>query len=121
MSIQKSSEDRYKFAVKYPYLPKFEYDVRILLKRDFPDKGSITWVFRSLKKDGETLDMTQGAPCGKGWIKPKGEGCVLCNIEEVPSLMKFVPTFLLNWFMTSFFLKLLKTQENKFKKFKGIA
>uniref|UniRef100_A0A7S0VE29 ADP-ribosylation factor-like protein 2-binding protein n=1 Tax=Hemiselmis tepida TaxID=464990 RepID=A0A7S0VE29_9CRYP len=121
MRIEKLPNDRYKISVKYPYMPKMEYDVRFLIKRGFPDEGCITWVYRSLKKDGETLDMSAGTAVGKGIIRPKGGGSQLCVIEEMPSMMKYVPTFLLNWFITSFMLKMLQKQEARYKKAKGIA
>ena len=111
----------FKLVFKVPMTKPMEMTVRMFVKHDFPAPGDVTWVYRGLK-DGQ-LDMSPGAPVGKGYIKAvdgNPGACVIVSVEELPKMMARMPKFLVNWLLASFTPKYLVNMCAKYKQVKGL-
>ena len=113
----------HRITFKMPLVKTFEFRVRTLARRDFPEKGSITAVYRAVKPDGQ-LDFSPGVVVGKSLLRPAAGSpgtTELIIVEELPALLRYVPRFLVNWMLSSFAPKMIVGQLARYKKYKGLA
>jgi hypothetical protein len=98
-------------------------------------KGIIKGVVRSTVLPCTALYCTDATPCHSTLllfsrllssphlikaIPGEPDKCVMMSIEELPSMMSYVPSFMLNWLLTSFTPKMLHTNLVKYRKYKGL-
>ena len=113
----------HRITFKMPLVKTFEFRVRTLARRDFPEKGSITAVYRAVKPDRQ-LDFSPGVVVGKSLLRPAAGSpgtTELIIVEELPALLRYVPRFLVNWMLSSFAPKMIVGQLARYKKYKGLA
>ena len=110
----------HEIRMKVPLMKPLKYVVKLVVKEDYPEKGSTVFAWRAVNPKTGQLDYSSGAPCGKGVIKDNGDGdCALTSIEELPSMVKYVPKFALNFLITSFTPSMIYGMLRKYKKYKA--
>merc|ERR1712083_573487 len=96
-------ESMYNMTVKMPMLPAFVFTIKVLVARDFPNAGDITWVYRSFDPATGALVTTSGAPVGKGCalaVEGQPSKCMMHSIDSMPSMMSWMPAFMVRWMLS---------------------
>merc|ERR1712091_534158 len=112
----------HRISFRVPLVKTFEFRVKTLERRDFPEPGCVTHVYRAIKPDGE-LDFTPGVAVGKSVLRPspaRPGNTELVIVEELPSMVRYCPRFLVNWMFTSFVPKMITKKIAKYKQYKGL-
>merc|ERR1711971_821617 len=115
-------ENLYRMTMKIPMMPQVTFNVKVMVRCDFPNVGDITWVYRSFDPTTGEIVVGSGVPVGKGCVLAvpgQSNRCVLHNIELIPSLLGKVPSFLLKWLL-SFTPKVYIKMIANYRKYKGI-
>ena len=112
----------HRISFRVPLVKTFEFRVKTLERRDFPEPGYVTHVYRAIKPNGQ-LDFTPGVAVGKSVLRPS-TACPgdteLVIVEELPSMVRYCPRFLVNWMFTSFVPKMITKKIAKYKQYKGL-
>lgn len=115
-------DNMYRMHVKMPMVPAYTYNIKLLVRRDFPGPGDVTWVYRAFDPATGELVTSGGAPVGKGCCLAKpGQPnmCTMHSVDELPSMMSYLPAFMVRW-MLSFTPKYMVKTLSKYKKHKGL-
>lgn len=126
---ERLGDGTYAVSNKVPLLPAFKVNVRLVIKRDFPKPGDITYGYRMLDGGGE-LDFNKGATCGKGCIttiESGGRGAGesrrvrLTVVEELPSIMLYLPQLARNFVISRYAPRQFLDTLVRFKKYRKIG
>jgi len=93
---------------------------RVIVTRDTPEPGAVTYLY--LDYDMETQKLKPASESlGAGSLFPiKGDPskCLIKSVDQIQS--SWVPKFIMNWLVTTWFPKMLTSQCGKYKKFKEL-
>lgn len=105
-----------RMGFKMPMMKTQIWVVRVIVVRDFPDPGCVTYVY--VPVPGETPEGGMSS-MGNGLIRPLLSGCRMTIIDEIPR--NWVPNFLMNWMISSFTPRIMSSMASKYKKVTGLA
>eukprot|EP00929_Paragymnodinium_shiwhaense_P096147 TRINITY_DN5767_c0_g1_i1.p1 TRINITY_DN5767_c0_g1~~TRINITY_DN5767_c0_g1_i1.p1 ORF type:complete len:341 (+),score=76.42 TRINITY_DN5767_c0_g1_i1:87-1109(+) len=119
--IEKVENDRYKMSMKLPMVPKITFDVKMLVKHDFPNNGDITWAYRAYDPETNTLVTALGAPQGKGCIIAAAKDApnsTIHSIEVMPKFIARLPNFVGRWMLSisGWYLQRVLAKYKEYKK-----
>mmetsp|Transcript_45323 Transcript_45323/g.116014 ORF Transcript_45323/g.116014 Transcript_45323/m.116014 type:complete len:346 (+) Transcript_45323:227-1264(+) len=94
---------------------------RIIITRDTPEPGAVTYLYLEYDQATDTLAPASQS-LGAGSMFPiEGEPgkCLIKSVDQLKS--GWIPKFIMNWVITTWFPKMMTAQAAKYKKFKGLS
>eukprot|EP00192_Tetraselmis_astigmatica_P013375 CAMPEP_0117696578 /NCGR_PEP_ID=MMETSP0804-20121206/28749_1 /TAXON_ID=1074897 /ORGANISM="Tetraselmis astigmatica, Strain CCMP880" /LENGTH=342 /DNA_ID=CAMNT_0005510729 /DNA_START=95 /DNA_END=1125 /DNA_ORIENTATION=+ len=109
-----------KFTLVMPMAAPQQMHSRLIITRDAPSPGAITYMYLDVDPKTKKLSSAKES-LGAGCIFPVEGQPDKCNYRGVDQIKKgWVPRFIMNWVITTWFPKQMTSQIIKYKKLKGI-